>query len=112
MLNHVIGSGAGVFPPFDDPMYQREVGEAAKLSGPRRFLTYGTLDARVDRMRIRQSVGYMPENDSFIGNMNGVRFVRYMAELAGLPPGRLLRPRLLLPRGRRRRQLKSLVRWI
>jgi ABC-2 type transport system ATP-binding protein len=48
------------------------------------------LDARVDRMRIRQSVGYMPENDSFIGNMNGVRFVRYMAELAGLPPAEAL----------------------
>jgi ABC-2 type transport system ATP-binding protein len=43
------------------------------------------LDARADRMPIRQSVGYMPENDSFIGNMSGVRFVRYMAELAGLP---------------------------
>jgi ABC-2 type transport system ATP-binding protein len=48
------------------------------------------LDARTDRMRIRQSVGYMPENDSFIGNMNGVRFVRYMAELAGLPPAEAL----------------------
>jgi ABC-2 type transport system ATP-binding protein len=48
------------------------------------------LDARVDRMRIRQSVGYMPENDSFIGNMNGVRFVRYMAELAGLPSAEAL----------------------
>jgi ABC-2 type transport system ATP-binding protein len=35
--------------------------------------------------RIRQAVGYMPENDSFIGSMTGVRFVRYMAELAGLP---------------------------
>ena len=40
--------------------------------------------------RIRQSIGYMPENDSFIGNMNGVRFVRYMAELAGLPAGEAL----------------------
>jgi ABC-2 type transport system ATP-binding protein len=48
------------------------------------------LDARADRMRIRQSVGYMPENDSFIGNMTGVRFVRYMAELAGLPPSEAL----------------------
>lgn len=48
------------------------------------------LDARTDRMRIRQSVGYMPENDSFIGNMSGVRFVRYMAELAGLPPAAAL----------------------
>src|SRR6201993_5536048 len=44
------------------------------------------MDAVRDRARIRQSIGYMPENDSFIGNMNGVRFVRYMAELAGLPP--------------------------
>lgn len=48
------------------------------------------MDVRADRMRIRQSVGYMPENDSFIGNMNGVRFVRYMAELAGLPPAEAL----------------------
>ncbi len=48
------------------------------------------MDARNDRMRIRESVGYMPENDSFIGNMNGVRFVRYMAELAGLPPSEAL----------------------
>jgi len=43
------------------------------------------LDTHRDRARIRGSVGYMPENDSFIGNMSGVRFVRYMAELAGLP---------------------------
>ena len=43
------------------------------------------LDAVRDCARIRQSIGYMPENDSFIGNMTGVRFVRYMAELAGLP---------------------------
>ena len=32
----------------------------------------------------------MPENDSFIGNMSGVRFVRYMAELAGLPSSEAL----------------------
>jgi ABC-2 type transport system ATP-binding protein len=48
------------------------------------------LDVRADRMRIRESVGYMPENDSFIGNMSGVRFVRYMAELSGLPPAAAL----------------------
>ena len=44
------------------------------------------LDSSRDRNRIREGIGYMPENDSFIGNMSGVRFVRYMAELAGLPP--------------------------
>src|ERR1700723_1971202 len=48
------------------------------------------LDTRQERARIRQRIGYMPENDSFIGNMSGVRFVRYMAELAGLPAGEAL----------------------
>lgn len=43
------------------------------------------LDAHLERSQIRQGIGYMPENDSFIGNMSGVHFVRYMAELAGLP---------------------------
>ena len=43
------------------------------------------LDTYRDRARIRGQIGYMPENDSFIGNMSGVHFVRYMAELAGLP---------------------------
>jgi ABC-2 type transport system ATP-binding protein len=45
------------------------------------------LDTHQDRAKIRAGIGYMPENDSFIGNMSGVRFVRYMAELAGLPAG-------------------------
>jgi ABC-2 type transport system ATP-binding protein len=48
------------------------------------------LDVHRDRAQIRGAVGYMPENDSFIGNMSGVRFVRYMAELAGLPAGEAL----------------------
>jgi ABC-2 type transport system ATP-binding protein len=48
------------------------------------------LDTHRDRAQIRAGIGYMPENDSFIGNMSGVRFVRYMAELAGLPPGEAL----------------------
>jgi ABC-2 type transport system ATP-binding protein len=34
---------------------------------------------------LRRLVGYMPENDAFIAHMSGVRYVRYMAELAGLP---------------------------
>jgi ABC-2 type transport system ATP-binding protein len=35
---------------------------------------------------LRRLVGYMPENDALIAHMSGVRFVTYMAELAGLPP--------------------------
>jgi ABC-2 type transport system ATP-binding protein len=35
---------------------------------------------------LRAKIGYMPESDAFIADMSGVRFVRYMAELSGLPP--------------------------
>jgi ABC-2 type transport system ATP-binding protein len=48
------------------------------------------LDTYRDRAEIRSGIGYMPENDSFIGNMSGVHFVRYMAELAGLPSAEAL----------------------
>src|SRR3954469_11654037 len=36
---------------------------------------------------LRAAIGYMPESDAFIADMTGVRFVRYMAELSGLPRG-------------------------
>jgi ABC-2 type transport system ATP-binding protein len=39
---------------------------------------------------LRRLVGYMPESDAFISHMSGVRFVRFMAELAGLPPEQAL----------------------
>jgi len=42
-------------------------------------------DIQKERRQIRSFVGYMPENDSFIGNMNAVSFIKYMAELSGLP---------------------------
>jgi ABC-2 type transport system ATP-binding protein len=35
---------------------------------------------------LRASIGYMPENDSFVAGMTAVHFVRLMAELSGLPP--------------------------
>jgi ABC-2 type transport system ATP-binding protein len=44
------------------------------------------LDVRTQGPEIRGLVGYMPENDAFIAGMSAVRFVRYMAELHGLPP--------------------------
>jgi len=51
-------------------------------SGTARIFQY---DIRKHRNSIRSLVGYMPENDCFIGNMTAVAFVRYMAELSGLP---------------------------
>ncbi|MBS1824767.1 MAG: ABC transporter ATP-binding protein [Acidobacteria bacterium] len=47
-------------------------------------------DIRQQRNAIRSLAGYMPENDCFIGNMSAVTFVRYMAELSGLPPEQAL----------------------
>ncbi|MDQ6759408.1 MAG: ABC transporter ATP-binding protein [Acidobacteriota bacterium] len=43
------------------------------------------LDVRRDVQKIRSLIGYMPENDAFIGNMTAVSFIRLMAEISGLP---------------------------
>jgi ABC-2 type transport system ATP-binding protein len=48
------------------------------------------LDVRTHSREIRTAIGYMPENDSFIGTMSGIHFVRYMAELAGVPASHAL----------------------
>jgi ABC-2 type transport system ATP-binding protein len=42
-------------------------------------------DIRTQTKQIRSVVGYMPENDAFIGNMTAVSFIRFMGELSGLP---------------------------
>ncbi len=47
-------------------------------------------DVRTQVRQVRSLIGYMPENDSFIAGMSGVRFIRLMAELAGLPPEQAL----------------------
>src|SRR5437763_7209648 len=41
---------------------------------------------------LRSLIGYMPESDAFISNLTGVRFVRYMAELSGLPSNQAMQP--------------------
>src|SRR5512146_490621 len=48
------------------------------------------LDVRTESREIRAGIGYMPENDSFIGSFSGIHFVRYMAELAGVPASHAL----------------------
>lgn len=48
------------------------------------------LDVRTQSREIRARIGYMPENDSFIGSSSGIHFVRYMAELAGVPASHAL----------------------
>jgi ABC-2 type transport system ATP-binding protein len=40
--------------------------------------------------QIKSLIGYMPERDSFISKMSCIHFVRFMAELSGLPPAAAL----------------------
>ena len=47
-------------------------------------------DIRTDANQIKRLIGYMPERDSFISKMSCIHFVRFMAELSGLPPGAAL----------------------
>ena len=42
-------------------------------------------DVQQNTRQLRSQIGYMPETDAFIADMSGVRFVRYMAEISGLP---------------------------
>ncbi|HEX8985739.1 MAG TPA: ABC transporter ATP-binding protein [Bryobacteraceae bacterium] len=58
------------------------LGFYAPAAGTARVCGY---DVRREVRRVRALVGYMPENDSFIAGMSAVAFVRYMAELSGLP---------------------------
>jgi ABC-2 type transport system ATP-binding protein len=47
-------------------------------------------DIRGEANRIKSLIGYLPERDSFIAKMSCVHFVRFMAELSGLPPAAAL----------------------
>lgn len=42
-------------------------------------------DVQTHLRELRAMIGFMPESDAFIADMTGVRFVRYMAEISGLP---------------------------
>jgi ABC-2 type transport system ATP-binding protein len=47
-------------------------------------------DIRGEANQIKSLIGYMPERDSFISKMSCIHFVRFMAELSGLPPAAAL----------------------
>ncbi len=64
-------------------LIQTLLGFHKPASGTARILGY---DVRHHAMDVRSLVGYMPENDTFVADMSAVQFVRYMAELSGLPP--------------------------
>lgn len=51
-------------------------------AGRARVLGY---DCHRQMRQVRERIGYMPETESFIGNMTAVSFLRLMGELSGLP---------------------------
>lgn len=63
------------------------LGFHAPSSGTARIFGH---DIRDEANQIKSLIGYMPERDSFIANMSCVHFVRFMAELSGLPPAAAL----------------------
>jgi ABC-2 type transport system ATP-binding protein len=58
--------------------FYRPVAGAARIFGK---------DVQSHLQELRAGIGYMPESDAFIADMSGVHFVRYMAEISGVPPG-------------------------
>lgn len=47
-------------------------------------------DITANAKQVRETIGYMPESDSFIAKMSCVHFVRLMAELSGIPANHAL----------------------
>jgi ABC-2 type transport system ATP-binding protein len=63
-------------------LIQTLLGFHLPLGGSARVLGF---DCHRNMRAVRERVGYMPENDSFIANMTAVAFLRLMGELSGLP---------------------------
>ena len=57
------------------------LGQTPSSSGDAKVLG---LDVRRDQLKIRQRIGYMPENECMIPGMSGVGYVYYAGRLAGM----------------------------
>lgn len=49
MLNGMLANSSSFYPTFNDPSYTRAAAAASRLSGPRRYLAFGRLAARLAR---------------------------------------------------------------
>ncbi|HEY3443765.1 MAG TPA: ABC transporter ATP-binding protein [Paludibaculum sp.] len=63
-------------------LIQTLLGFHRPISGSARVMGY---DCHRQVRQVRSRIGYMPESDSFIGNMTAVSFLRLMGEISGLP---------------------------
>jgi ABC-type transport system substrate-binding protein len=74
-----------VGPTFDDRLYQRKLTSAARLSGPKRYLTYGNLDLELARNAAPLAAfGSLPSDDFFSARTGCQTFGVYGMDLAAL----------------------------
>jgi YVTN family beta-propeller protein len=91
MLSEILEDSA-VGPTFNDPAYQRKLAQAARLSGPKRYLTYGKLDLDLARNAAPlAAVGNVTSDDFFSARIGCQTYGVYGMDLAALclRPGRL-----------------------
>ena len=76
---------SSVAPTFNDPAYQRKLANAARLSGPDRYLTYGKLDLDLARNAAPLAAfDYQSSNDFFSARIGCQTFGLYGMDLAAL----------------------------
>ena len=63
-------------------LIQTLLGFHRPVAGQARILGF---NCHTQAREVKARIGYMPENDSFIGNMTAVAFLRLMGEISGLP---------------------------
>ena len=84
MLTSILFDSA-VGPTFDDPVYRRKLANAARLSGPKRYLTYGKLDLDLARNAAPLAAfDYLTSNDFFSARIGCQTYEAYGMDLAAL----------------------------
>lgn len=84
MLTQIL-EDSSVAPTFNDPAYQHKLAAAARLSGPKRYLTYGELDLDLARNAAPLAAfGNLTTNDFFSARIGCQTFGIYGVDLAAL----------------------------
>jgi ABC-type transport system substrate-binding protein len=84
MLSEIL-EDSSVDPTFTDPVYRRKLARAARLSGPKRFLTYGNLDLDIARNAAPLApFGNVTSDDFFSARIGCQTYGFYGMDLAAL----------------------------
>ncbi len=84
MLDPILAD-AGNQPTFEDPTYRHKLAAAAELSGPERYLAYGTLDIDLARNAAPLAAfGNLSNHDFFSARIGCQTYGLYGMDLAAL----------------------------